>query len=113
MAAKNIVIIQGQTAEVDVQLIDGNTGNPFSLAGLTGATGVFPKADGTGMAVTGILKSSDLGTLSFSMDEDTTPNLNVGDAQNIEVRVDQGSLRSIAQLQGVLTVAAPTFTQFG
>lgn len=63
-----VTIVQGSTANLVVQLIDGNTGNPFSLAGLTGATGVFPKSDGTGMAVSGVLQSQDLGTLLFSID---------------------------------------------
>lgn len=112
MSQGTVVIDQGQTAKIRVQLIDGETNAPFNLAGLTGATGIFPLANNTGLAVTGILESEDLGTLIFNMDKDTTPTLNVGEGQSIEVRVDQGTTRSIAQLTNILTVNAPLFTSF-
>lgn len=108
---KIITIIQGQTSNVTVKLIDANTKQPFSLAGLTGATGIFPTGDGTeGLAVTGTLVSADLGELMFSLDETTTEALTTGEQQSIQVQVDQGAVRSIAQLKQVLTVNAPLFT---
>ncbi len=111
MSVSNLITInQGQTANLRVQLIDGNTGNPFNLAGLTGATGIFPAADGeSGLAASGELVSEDLGTLSFNMDEDFTNDLNVGEQQSFQVMVDQGNVRSIATLSQVLTVIAPPF----
>lgn len=110
MSLNSITINQGQTANLSVQLIDGNTGNPFNLGGLTGATGIFPAADGqSGLAATGTLLSADLGTLSFNLDEAFTEDLNVGEQQSFQVMVDQGAIRSIATLSQVLTVIAPPF----
>lgn len=111
MISNLLTINQGQTAQLSVQLIDGNTGNPFNLGGLTGATGIFPALDGeSGLAASGQVISEDLGTLSFNLDEAFTEALNVGEQQSFQVMVDQGSVRSIATLGQVLTVIAPPFT---
>lgn len=111
---KSVTIIQGQSVSVQVQLLDANLCpvGPFNLSGLTGCTGFFPAADepGDSIAVTGILQSADLGVVTFGMDEETTPLLNVGEQQGIEVWVDQGSQRSICQLQNILNVNASLFT---
>jgi hypothetical protein len=105
-----VTINQGQTAQLTIQLIDGNTLQPFNLGGLTGATGIFPNLDGvSGLAASGILASQDLGTLTFNLDEAFTAQLNIGEQQPVQVMVDQGAVRSVAVLQQVLTVIAPPF----
>lgn len=105
-----LTINQGQTANLVVQLVD-QYNKPFSLAGLTGATGIFPDADGqSGLAASGTLVSADLGTLSFSLPPDFTEDLLVGEQMTFQVQVDQGSVRSIATLLNVLTVIAPPFS---
>jgi hypothetical protein len=106
-----VKIVQGQSANLVVQLIDGSTGKPFNLAGLSGATGVFPDIDGeSGLASSGTLISSDLGTLAFALDPTFTSELQIGEQMSIQVQVDQGSLRSIAVVENVLTVIAPPYT---
>lgn len=107
---KTITIVQGQTGQVQVQLWDPEQKQPFSLVGLTGATGVFPDSDGvTGLAVSGNLVSQDLGTLVFPYDEAFSNALNVGQQQTVMVMVDQGANRTIALMEAVLNVLASPF----
>jgi hypothetical protein len=108
--SKPIFLQQGQTANIDVFLIDEGTGQPFSLQGLTGATGIFPAADGqSGVAASGYLQSADLGHLQFQLDIPFIENMLVGENMNFQVMVDQSAQRSIANIVGYLTVNAPPF----
>jgi hypothetical protein len=112
---KNVQVVQGQDIEIVVDLIDANScdGNqPFSLAGLTGCTGYFPASVASTLpyvAASGVLDSADLGKVHFSLSETDTGNLNVGTDQNIEIVVDQGPKRSIAQILNKLDVSGRLF----
>lgn len=109
MAVSAIKIVQGEDVAVTIDLKDHNTGLPFSLAGFTGATAYFPAVTGGGLPVQGLLVSADLGRVTFALNEVQTAAVLDGDGQNIEVVVDQGAQRAIAQILGKLNVAARLF----
>ncbi len=103
--AKLQEIIQGEDAVVQIQVVDQN-GDPFSLAGLTGASGYFTGA----LIIPGVLISEDLGTMKFVMTEVQTPLLEVNeDGGSFEVVIDQGSNRTIVQFIDALVVKARLF----
>lgn len=111
MASKSITIYQGSdvTLVIDFQDKNKNPVQPLSLEGFTGTTAYFPAASGGALPVFGGLVSSDLGRVSFSLDEDQTNAIVAGDEQNLEVHVDQGAKRTISQILGKLSVIAQLF----
>lgn len=102
-------IIKGSDVEVTTQLIDRNTKQPFSLEGMTAASAFFANEDDTVLAVTGSLVSADLGKLLFPLNEVQTGGLAEGSEQNMEVVVDQGDVRTIAQFRGGLEILPRLF----
>lgn len=97
-------IVKGQDRSITVQLVKESDGLPYSLADFTAATGYFPKADLTALAVSGSLVSSDLGTIKFVMTETDTLDLKAGEDQSFEVEVDQGATKTIVQFEDSLDV---------
>lgn len=111
MASKNIQIIQGEDISFAVTLTDKNTSQPFNLAGFTGATAYFAAASGgSPLWSVGSLLSADLGKVQFGLNEIVTAGLETGDELNIEIHVDQGATRTIAQILGKLSVVAQLFS---
>jgi len=109
MASKTAKVVQGSDVAVTVQLQDSDTGLPFGLSGFTGCTGYFPKDPSGSLAVTGTLVSADLGKVSFAMDETQTAQLLTGTDLDIEVEIDRGSDKIIAQILGKLEVVERLF----
>jgi hypothetical protein len=98
MAGKTAKIYKGSDVKVTVSLIEDATKKPYSLAGTTGATGFFQKSDDTWLSASGIVISADLGKLQFNLTDSDTVQLKVGDAQSMEVMIDKGADRAIAQI---------------
>jgi len=98
------ILIKGSDTKIVVTVIDKATKEPYSLAGFTSATGFLSNTDATTLAVTGTLLSSDLGKIQFEIDEVSTALLASGDAQSMEVVIDQGTTRSIVQFDQVLDI---------
>lgn len=110
MASKQIKIVKGSDISLTVQLTDKNNDSlPFSLAGFTGCTGYFPKDPSGGLAVTGSLVSADCGKVSFILSETETDQLLAGTDLDIELEVDRGADKIIAQILGKLEVIERLF----
>jgi len=106
---RTIEIIQGRDINLVVTLTDKVSGEPMSLAGFTAATASFAGTDAD-VVIAGSVYSADRGKVLFEMDEDDTAALEAGDEMDIEVVVDQGDVRTIAQIIGKLVVKERLFT---
>ena len=114
MAGKTIQIVQGSDISITIDITqkdqDSGTSKPFPLGGFTGATAYFAAASGGSLYAFGSLVSADLGRLNFPLNEIQTGGLLAGSELNIEVLVDQGSTRTIAQILGKLEVDSRLFS---
>lgn len=111
--ATSVQLIQGQDVTFVLQVLDQITQQPYPLNNILGATASFPNADGSALAVTGVIKSIDLGEFSVQLDEAQTAGLNAGEGQSIELAFDQtidmAMTRSIVQYLEILNVVPRLF----
>lgn len=102
-------VIQGSSANIDFYLIDESTGRPFPLAAVTGATATFAAGAGGAYAASAMLISQDLAHFQAQLMPADTMALLTGDNLDAQIAVDQGSVRTIGQVLGLLSVAPQLF----
>lgn len=102
-------IVQGSDGFLLMQLVYRGTSDPAAINSFVGATGFFPKEDGSALAVSGALVSADRGTVRFDLDSTETADLNEGEENNFEMSVEDASGLHFYQLEAKLSVSARYF----
>ena len=110
----NRKIIRGEDATVIVDITkrtacDDGSSEPFKLDGFTSATAYLAKDGGGTVTASGTLVSEDLGRLSFTFSDTDTALLLVDDSVDMEVVINRGTVRSIAQIIGKIDVVDKLF----
>lgn len=95
-APNQILIIKGQSKVLDVQFIDTN-GKPVNMSGFQSSRACFPRDGGGVVQVAGVLISSDLGLIRYSLLEDDTALLKRGEEQTIEFEAKTTTATHITQ----------------
>lgn len=88
-------VVAGADITLNVSLVQSS--GPFSLQGMTGATGFFPGALTSPIAATGAVVSADLGTMSFFIPKAQSLNLALGSELPFELVIDKPGARTIVQ----------------
>lgn len=104
-----ISVVQGSNTSINVFLTDQISGCPLDLSNLTGATAYFSAASGGAISASGILVSPVLGQIRVDLTPDFTTAMTPGENLDVQVNIDQGTIRTIAQILGQLTVAPSLF----
>lgn len=104
-----ITIVKGSDAGINVSIKDKESGDPFDLTGLSGASAFMP-GDASTVVIAGTpLGSLDCGRLKFDLSDSDTNLLAAGDGANMEVVIDIGANRTIVQFEGVIDVKPRLF----
>lgn len=98
-------ITTGSDATVNVNFKLKSNRKSAPLTGFSSATGSFPNADGTYLAVSGTLVSADLGEVEFVITKDQSILLNVGEEQDFQVNVEANGVTTVSVARGVLNIA--------
>jgi hypothetical protein len=117
-----LTIIRGSDKQFTVRITiqdpcnAGIPGPPFDLTGVTEIKAYFPPQPPTTTPVTLTMTGGQItvlnvsqGSMQMVMNDTTTPLLLVGDSQNFEIEIHIGSVISIVQFMGVLTVVDRLF----
>jgi len=108
-----VKIVHGEDITLALRIKDSK-GNPYDLTGVTEVTARFQKTDNTVLSKTlssgsVVIESPTHGTLSVELLDADTSQLKKGDGQSLEVWIDVGQSRRIAQFVKSLNVASKLF----
>jgi hypothetical protein len=96
--------VKGSDVTITVQVKDKDTKVPYALTGFTSATLFIKKDDNTYLSATGTLVSSDLGKLSFTINETDSDTLRAGTKLDIQLTVNQGSTKTNFLINEMLSI---------
>lgn len=105
-----VQIVKGEDKTLVFKLINAKTGAPYNLAGYTGLSASFLKADDSTLTKAGTIISSDAGAFSVALSDTETALLRVGNRQAMYLTIDKGTEKIIVLTgldQAVSVVAKP------
>lgn len=106
---KEIVIVQGETKDIIVRLLNKDTKDPLDLTGAT-LTAKLPKEDGTALSITPSVLSAVAGKLKVAISDTNSALLKADENQSFEVHVTTASsAKHIVQFLKILTVKPKLF----
>lgn len=104
-----VTIVKGSDTSVVVTIKEKETGANFDLTGFTSASAYFAGEEDTVIVPATLHGPAECGQLDVSLDKDISALLQAGDGSNMEVRIDQGSIRTIVQFEGQIDIKEELF----
>jgi len=109
MARKKVTIIRGEKRTISVTIVEEDSLEAYDLTGNSEIKVCLKNQDGTTLELTKTgtqvtVVSEIKGKISFVVSETDSPNLKVGDDQDIEIEITKSSDKRIVQVKQSLDV---------
>ena len=104
-----IKIVKGEDRKFNVRIRDAATGDAYDLTAVTSIK-AFLKGDSGNVQITSgageinIITPTVNGRIELIWSDSKTPNLKIGDAQTLEIEIDEGANKRILQIKKSIDV---------
>lgn len=104
-----IKIVRGEDRKFNVRIRDAQTGDAYDLTAVTAIKAIL-KGDSTNVNITqaaseiNIISPAVNGRIELIWSDSKTPLLKVGDAQTLEIEIDEGANKRILQIKKSIDV---------